>query len=293
MEPTLDRKQKSSASSSREFLATQFEQKKRRNPRFSFRRFSQIVGFASPNYLQMILRGERTLTLETAEKVARGLQLSAAESQLFFALVRLDSAKTAQEKRSAEQARLLAIKKIVTKEIPAAQKFVLNKWYPMLIRELFLLKDARREPSWIVERLGGLITEAQAEEAVELLLKSGFLIEKGHRLFVAEAAIETLPADFQRAFMQQFHSQVLKAWSENLTKLPHLHQELCVLNIPISSERIGELRNKIQQFQDEIIGWVQNDDQADQVVQLGTYLIPFSDAQRFKDKKSKKVAKKT
>ena len=52
-------------------------------------------------------------------------------------------------------------------------------------------------------------------------------------------------------------------------------KESIILNIPINSKNIPELQNRIDAFMDEIIGWLQDETEADQVIQLGAHLVPF------------------
>ena len=259
----------------REYLRTAFEARKRANPRFSFRGFSLLVGFKSPNYLQMILDGQRNLTPETAADMVLKLKLSAPEGGYFVALVQLAAAKSEAEKVEAERARLVALKKIVSRDIPAAKKEIFTRWYHLLVRELFLLKDARADAQWIVDRLGGTITLEEAARSIEILCKSGFLEATAGSYKLTEPVLDTDDSQLQAAFMRKFHSETLKVWSQRLDQLPLREQELGVLNIPISSGKIPELKARIRRFQDEIIGWVQDEQEADRVVQLGTYLIAF------------------
>lgn len=259
----------------REFLRALFAEKQRINARFSFRRFSQLVGFKSPNYLQMILDGRRNLSPATAATMADRLKLSAAEKAYFVALVKLADAENDQERNLAERERLAALKRMVARDIPAAQKEVFGRWFYLLVRELFLLKGASADPSWICARLGGVISEADCANAVELLLRLGFLVATDTGYKPAEPVLDTDDQQMQAALMRDFHAGLLKMWAQNLERLGPREQELGVLNIPIDSRKIPELRRRIRQFQDEIIGFVQDEKEADSVVQLGTYLIPF------------------
>lgn len=259
----------------RKYLSDFYNFKKSMNPAFSFRRFAQIAGFKSPNYLQWIIDGKRNLSEKTAEDLAQRFKFTKAETQLLIALVRLEHAETDKDKLEAERFRLMSIKRAVAKEIPSAQAEVLSHWYHLLVRELFIVERKSYSGKWIAEALGGLISPDQAEESVQLLLKAGFLkFEKKH-YFVADPVLDTNEKHFQHVFMQKHHSELLKIWAQNLEKLSPSQQELGVLNIPLSSKKIPELRRRIREFQDEILGFVQDEKDPDCVVQLGTYLMPF------------------
>ncbi len=259
----------------REYLRALFDSKKKVNRRFSFRRFSAVVGFKSPNYLQMILDGRRNLTVDTAATVAMRLKIAGGERDYFLALVKLAGAGSPQEKNEAERARLAALKKIVSRDIPTAQKEIFGRWFYLLVRELFLLKESRSDSEWIREKLGGTISLAEAANAVELLRRTGMLASSDTGYVPVEPVLDTNDQQMQAALLRAFHADTLRTWAANLETLGPAEQELGVLNIPIDSAKIPELRKRIRQFQDEIIGWVQDEKNADRVVQLGTYLIPF------------------
>lgn len=260
----------------RKYLNDFFYFKKSMNPSFSFRRFAQIAGFKSPNYLQWIIDGKRNLTEKTAEHLAECFKFSKADTQLFISLVRLEHAETEKEKLEAERLRLISIKRAVAKEIPSAQAQVLAQWYHLLVRELFIVERSSYSGKWISEALSGLISPSQAEDSVMLLLKAGFLKFDNKKYSVTDAVLDTNEAHFQHVLMQKHHAELLKVWSQNLEKLTPHQQELGVLNIPIHSKKIPKLRRCIRQFQDEILGLVQDEKDPDCLVQLGTYLIPFS-----------------
>jgi len=259
----------------RVLLRSFFEAKRKANPRFSFRQFASLVGFKSPNYLQMILDGRRNLRADTATLMAQRLKLASGERDYFVALVKIAGASSESEKVAAERSRLAALKKIISRDIPVAQREVFTKWYHFLVRELFLIPGAPANPKWIVARLGGCITEQEAAESLELLCKTGFLRSEGDSFKPVDPVLDTNDQQMQAAFMRQFHSQTLRVWAQNLDRLRPPEQELGVLNIPIHSSKIPELRRRIRQFQDEILGFVQDEADADCVIQLGTYLIPF------------------
>jgi hypothetical protein len=57
----------------------------------------------------------------------------------------------------------VAVSRILAKDIPASKREIFSRWYHLLVRELYLLKDAKPEAEWIVAKLGGCITADEAE----------------------------------------------------------------------------------------------------------------------------------
>lgn len=259
----------------RRFLADIYAFKKSLRAGFSYRRFSQLAGLKSPNYLQLVIQGQRKLSEEVAEAIATALHLSADEKAYFVALVGFENAKTesGREKMQAEIFR--RTKKLASREIPRAQAEVLTEWYHLLVRELVALPDFEASGEWISRRLRDLISVAEAEASLSLLEKSGFLRQENGRYRQTEPVIDTGDA-FNELQILSHHRRMLETWMRVLPRLDRDKRELGILNIPISSDKLPELKARIRRFQDEIIGWLESETAPDRIVQLGTYMIPIT-----------------
>lgn len=77
----------------REFIKDRFGYLKTIYASFSHRKFSQLAGLGSPNYLILITSGQRNLGPQAALKFVKGLQLTEPEAQVFLALVRAEAEK--------------------------------------------------------------------------------------------------------------------------------------------------------------------------------------------------------
>lgn len=259
----------------RTFLGDFFGYKKSLRAGFSYRQFATLVGLKSPNYLQLVIQGKRNLTETTGRRLAEALKLSKSEVNYFESLIRLENASTELELVKAKKSLHSALKKLLTRFVEKGAQDVLQKWYYLLIREMVVLEDFEPSGKYISQRLKGIISPEEAEDAFMLLQKSGYLKIKDNCYVQAEPVLDTGIDIYNHDFMQRYHSQLLKTWSTHINKLGYQNQELGVLNIPIPRGKITELQEKIRQFQDEIIGWSQDFQGNDSLVQLGTYLMHF------------------
>lgn len=261
----------------RKFLDHYYLYRKSQRAGFSFRRFAQMCGLHSPNYLQLVIKGQRNLSNEMAVSVAKAMRehLSAEERQYFVGLVRKTNATTNEELDRAERDLRVATKNLVAKYIPAAEAEVLGKWYHTLIREMLFLPDFEPSGEWISKRLRSLITSEQAEESLALLRKTGFVTEKDGKLLPAEAVLTT-GHEVRSTLIRRMHAETLKTWARFIEDLDSNEREMGLLHIPIRSDLIPEFKDRIRRFQDEIIGWLVEHqiNDPDQVAQLGIYLIP-------------------
>jgi uncharacterized protein (TIGR02147 family) len=264
----------------RVFLKDFFEYKKSLRAGFSYRQFAGLVGLKSPNYLQLVIQGKRNLSETTAERLGEALKLKKNEVHYFVALVNMDNAVRPEEKAKAERHLYAASKKLLSKILPEEQQEVLNEWYHLLVRELIFLKDFEPSGEYISRKLNGILTISQAEESFKLLLRTGYIRLEKTGYVASEPIIDTGLDVFTHSFMQEVHAKMLKIWAQRIQDLGLRTQELGVINIPLPSDKIPELQQRIRRFQDEIIGWVeslQSEGDADEIVQLGTYLMNYGE----------------
>jgi uncharacterized protein (TIGR02147 family) len=81
-----------------EFVNRQFSLKKELNPRFSLRSYAKILGYENPSLISSVLKGDRKLGPELAEKIAHQLNLSPSEQKYFQLLILIKYAKNPSEK---------------------------------------------------------------------------------------------------------------------------------------------------------------------------------------------------
>src|SRR5688572_23947614 len=81
----------------RAFLRDYYTERKARRG-FSFRNFSKRAGLGSPNYLKLVMDGDRNLTNEMAARFAHALGLNSDSANYFVELVRFTQAKTSSER---------------------------------------------------------------------------------------------------------------------------------------------------------------------------------------------------
>lgn len=262
--------------SCRAYIRDWFEFKKKHRSGFSYRRFSAVLGLKSPNFMQLVLAGERNISDDLAIKLCEQLGLKGSQKNYFLAMVQYEQAKSSEEREKFEKILLAEKRKMVTSHVDKMKTEILSRWYHMLVRELVFLPNFEPSGEFISSALNGLISVQEAETSFRMLLESGFIERASDGKYVPkDAALDTGDFVFQRDLVREAHSQTLVAWGKNLKELNSNEQELGLLHIPIASEKIPELRERIRKFQDEIIGWLCEEKNPDRVVQLGTYLVPF------------------
>ena len=262
----------------RQFLTDFHQFKKSTHSSWSYRLFAARSGISSPNYLQLVMQGKRNLSEEKAAAVAKAMGLENAESSYFIALVRITNARSPEEEMQAYKEGLRSLRKLKTTEMTQAQSKILDEWYYMTIRGLVNLSDFEYSGSWVANKLYNLITEDQALDALLTLEKSGFIEQnKLGKWQACDPILDTGAEGYHKLKVNHYHKEVLKAFSKAIEIVDSPNREYGLLTLPIREAQMPELKRRVQQFQDEVIGWLQSEDSPDTLCNLGTYLIPIKD----------------
>lgn len=268
----------------RKLLADYYAQEKAKAPeRFSFRFFARRAGFSSPNFLHLVIKGDRNLGHESIHRFARVLGLNKRETLFFESLVLFNQTTDPQEKRRAFE------KVISFREYRSSRKLVsdqyeyLSKWYYPVIREMVNLEDFREEPSWIAKKLRPPVSRTEAAEALQRLQQlkligrdaKGRLRQTDQNLTTEEEVVSTA--------LMKFHQQMIRHGLESLN-YPAGEREVSGLTMSLSPDQFHQVRQRIRECHREIQQLIANDGNGvpRKICQLNFQLFPLIQPQRSK-----------
>jgi uncharacterized protein (TIGR02147 family) len=157
----------------RRFLGDAYAFYKKNFSHFSFRYFAKRAGFASPNFLKLVIEGKRNLSLESVPRFSEAFKLSKPESEFFAYLVAFNQAKSPIER--ADSARLMIQCKGFLKIHPLqqAEYAYYANWYYIPVRELAGFPDFKEDATWIAGKIFPRIAPVQAAQALADLVMLG------------------------------------------------------------------------------------------------------------------------
>ena len=263
-------------SNARDFVGAWIEFKKSKRAGFSMRRLCALLELKSPNYLKLILDGKRGLTIDLGLKLSKHMGLAQPQSDYFISMIEAESSNSDQDFELNQRKILRGRRHLKTETVSEDKHELVSSWFHLLVRELTFLSDFEFSPDYVVRKLSGRIALNEAQRSLDLLLKYGLIAQGVNGKWTStDKVLDTGDETFARSSMIEHHAATLKAWGEYLSLLNPNEQELGLLHVPISTDKIPELRRRIQQFQDELIGWLMTETKPDRVIQVGTYLIPY------------------
>lgn len=261
----------------RKYLKDWFDWMKKTKPGFSHRAFSQWAGFKAPNQLLLIMTGERNIALSSIGKYTNVLKLGQIEKKYFELLVKFNQSKDMPSK--AEYFQELSVYWLRRGDmLEAEQHKYLTNWYYAAVREMVNLRGFQENGRWISKRLGGLITPAQANKAIRILLELKLLSRNENGRLVQVSNYVTTGDEVQSITAFLFHEQMMKLALESLKEKPSSERNLTSLTFSLKRENYSAVIDGIIELKKRIITMLQNrkiQNEDDDVYQLNIHLFPI------------------
>lgn len=232
----------------RAYLRDAYAQAKQRLPVFSYRYVAKKAGFTSPNFLKLVIEGQRNLTADSIARFAKVFGLKRKERRFFEMLVQFNQAKDPEAQRHYYEQLLEFPEFCQAQELAQEQYEYLSQWYYPVIQELAVLPDFDESPAWIVRRLKRGIRETQARHAIECLCRLG-LLQRDADGVLTPASQHVTTGDTPRAATAfQYHQQMIDLAKAALRTQPSAQREYGALTIAIAPRQLALLKNAIRDF---------------------------------------------
>jgi len=166
----------------RQFLADFYEEKKKASPSFSYQNFSRKAGFASKSFVFNVIKGKKSLSHSSIERLCTAMNLSNTESEHFENLVYFNQAKYFSE-RNFYFDKLNAIHPVTfdastARNLRKDQYEFYSQWYHVVIRPLIDLFPDIKDSKTLAKMVYPSVTTKQAQKSIELLLRLGLIKER-------------------------------------------------------------------------------------------------------------------
>lgn len=240
----------------KKFLEDYYKIKKKEMPdKFSYYYLSKKAGFKNKSYFHNVIKGKQNLTIESIRKIAKVIPLTGRPYQYFETLVLFNQAKTEEERASHFEALKEFKEYIKARLINKNQDLYLLKWYYPVVREMIRWPGFQPKPNWIASKIKPNILVAQAQEALEVLIKLNLAkIDKEGIWQQDHPNLSTLDQGLGYE-ATHFHQQALNLSQESL-KLPAEDRNISSMTMSLSPAHKALIRQKLYQFHKEIQGIV-------------------------------------
>lgn len=258
----------------RAFLSDLYKAKKGRG--FSYRAFSRAAGLGAPNYLKLVIEGQRNLTTQMAERFAEACGLSGDAAEYFQRLVEFNQASSAEQKRAGFSSISSFERYRRAHRLELAHAAYHSTWYLPAIRELVTSPRFDEDPERLAALLWPPIKPNEAKFALETLLELGLLERAADgRLRQTAAVVSTGPETFGM-HITNYHAEMMRRATQAMELVPAAQRDISSLTFCVSVEGAARIKKRIQEFRRELIAQVEAEPDRGQVMQLNLQLFPLS-----------------
>ena len=218
---------------------------------FSFRRFSKRAGYQSPNFLKLVIDGQRNLSDDSIAKFAGAFELGPRETRDFSHLVRFNQARSDEEKNR-EFRQLLQHRRGVAAELQKAQFEIYSEWYVLVVRELATLPFFKESGQWIAKRLQPMISAREANRALKLLQQVGLLVRDASGTLRAATSKLKTGAEVPLG-VRNFHRAMLGHAADSLDSIDKSERHVSSLTQALTKAQYEQLTAKLDSFREELL----------------------------------------
>ncbi|MBN1577429.1 MAG: TIGR02147 family protein [Chitinispirillaceae bacterium] len=259
----------------RKYLTDYYEDRKKDEPRFSYRFLTGQGGINPGNFVKM-LKGERNFSLAASIKLAHALKMNKRERDYFQAMVQFCQAKNHQDKKRYFE-ELMTFKESAVRVLDANHYMFYDKWYYTAVREalaFFPLTD---------ENFGSLgkciipsISEKQVAQAIALLISLELVEKDENGLFKRTNALISTGNNIRSLTLNNFviHTMKLAAQAINAGIK---ETNLSTVTFSVSGEDFTKVQEEIRRCRSRIMEIAQGSAAPDRVYQFNMQLFPLTE----------------
>jgi len=222
---------------------------------YSYRAFSKAAGFTSPNFLKLVIDGQRNISPDAIEKFIFALKLKGPMAEYFRSLVKMNQAPDDNEKEKWFHHLKQLTPHSKRRSLQAENLRYLSHWlYPALL-EMVHLRDFRFDPYWIARRLHTQVAMTDIVSAWNFLLEEGFATANDQGGFTVTDNMVLSTDEVGNLAIRNYHRQMLGQAAESLANLPVSEREFGALTFILPSNAIDQLKQKLKAFRKELHEW--------------------------------------
>lgn len=260
----------------RDFLRDYYEEKKRAHSFYSFRLFSEKAGFKSPNFLKLVIEGQRNISKDSVFKFCKALGLNRKESDYFENLVFFNQSRTLEEKNSYLNKLMKHRKSTDPKRIEKSEYSYFSQWYHPVIRELVCAPDFNEDYKKLGQAVIPAIGAAEAQKSVELLRDLGFIKRGKYGMYRKTSAVLTTGAQVRSVAVANYHRAMMRLASDSIERFPSAQRDIESITVSVSDETYLAMMGKAHDFLMELLRIAEADRNNERVAQVNLQIFPVS-----------------
>jgi len=257
---------------------------------YTYSDFSAAADIRSPNYLKLIMEGKRNLSSEMAKKFARALKLQRRQVKEFELLVEYNQEKDTllRNRHLKNLSELRAKDAVKSGQISSKAYNQVSSWLMWVLYAMVDQQGVRFKPSSLREALGGLVNEAQINDALKKLVDSGKIEVDELSGFAMKKTSspkdeEKIPAELVR----KIQSELIYLGLEALHRYGPTEREVSGVTLAMTQKEYEWVRFELRKLRKQVQTEIQtnrSEELGERVYQFNVQLFPITEPVKSKKK---------
>lgn len=222
---------------------------------YSYAAFSASADIKSPNYLKLIIEGQRNLSMDMVGKFARAMGLSKEQAIEFKALVLYGQARDPLERNRYLKAlsELRVKKQIESGEIDTEAWDKVPSWVSWALHALTDQAGMDFDPAKLRRVLRERVSAEEIRRAIELLLASGELAKDEQGKLVRGRELINGADKIPVAMVRKIQAELIYLGLESLFQDDPTEREIGALTVALTKEEFEQIKFEVRQLKKRLL----------------------------------------
>lgn len=263
----------------RQYLRDIYAYRKELDSKFSHRFIAMHVGATSSGWFAGIINNKINLTGNYITSLCKLLQLKQRESDYFELLVHYDQAGSLEEKNKYLQ-KIFTFRGVDPAVIVADQFEFYSTWYITAIRELLFFHKFKDDYKLLAKMLNPPIRPSEAQHAVEVLLRLGFIGIGTDGYYKPLKQTITKDTAFRSTHWGNFMTSMMKLAQESIDRHDKEIRDISAVTVGLSYNSWMIAKNEIACLRNKLLALSEQDRRHAAVYQCNFQLFPLTQIQK-------------
>jgi uncharacterized protein (TIGR02147 family) len=256
------------------YLGDYYEFRKKEDSYFTYRFIASKVGIDHA-FIVKVFQGQKQLSIESAVPFSALLRHTKREKEYFELLILFSRAKSDSEIKHYFE-KLLNYIELSPLKVEGYKYEFYQKWYYTAVREVIGITAFHSDFKKLARMLNPPISEAQARQSVELLLKLGFIQKNKDKEFSLVSRFITPSKEVAPVAVREFQKATMLLAVDALQNIPKEDRHISTVTISLSQDGAEKLKECMENFRRDMMRIANKDNEVSQVFQVNLQFFPIS-----------------
>ena len=252
-----------------------FYEERKRSSLFSWREFSKLAGFTSPNYIQLVCEGKSRLSKTGVEKVATAMELAGSDRDYFLAMERFGDAKSDSKKIQAFNDMQNIAKENRLRVVDGEAFKYFESWVNPVMRELAPIMPGAK-PLELARNCYPVVSAAEVRQSLDFMVHANFLKKVGEDTYVQTEKVVTGSSAAIPLALRSMNRQMSKFATDAIDDIPPEKRHTAGVTLGMSDATYKWLVQKLESLRQQVVAMAAKEKDYDKVYRLNLQLFPLT-----------------